>query len=85
METTVHRTPITFNLRTDLVNILLKEAQKESLPVETLVENALLGISFDTPNRETAEAIEELKAGKYAGTLDVSSLSLFLKSIDSME
>lgn len=35
-------------------------------------------------NRETMEAIEELRSGKYAGKLDTSSKDALLKSIMSL-
>jgi hypothetical protein len=38
--------------------------------------------SDNEPNEETIEAIEEARAGKYAGTIDISSLEAFLKSIE---
>lgn len=85
METAVQRTPMTLNLRSDLVNTLSKEALKESLSLDALVEDILMGVSFDRPNKETTEAIEELKAGKYAGELDVSNCSMFIKSLNSIE
>ncbi len=33
------------------------------------------------PNKETLEAIEEIRSGKYAGKLDASSKDALLKSI----
>ena len=33
------------------------------------------------PNAETIEAIEESRSGKYAGTVDTSSMDAFMKSM----
>ena len=35
------------------------------------------------PNSETIAAIEEIRNGKYAGELDMSSYDAFMKSINS--
>lgn len=37
------------------------------------------------PNSETIVAIEEIRNGKYAGELDMSSFDAFMKSINSIE
>lgn len=34
------------------------------------------------PNKETMEAIEEARSGKYAGTIDTSSMENFVKSCE---
>lgn len=86
METAVlRRTPTIFNLRSDLVETLNREAKSNHLPLDVFVENILMDISFDQPNKETIEAIEEARAGKYAGELDVSSFDSFVKSIEAIE
>lgn len=40
---------------------------------------------INTPNTETADAIEESKSGKYAGVLDMSNFESFLGSINKAD
>lgn len=42
-------------------------------------------ISVDTPNPDTAEAINESRAGKYAGKLDMKDFDSYLHSIDEIK
>ena len=37
---------------------------------------------YSVPNEETKAAIEEARAGKYAGTIDTSSMEAFIKSCE---
>lgn len=39
-----------------------------------------MDVVYNKPNEETKEAIEEAKAGKFAGTIDTSNMEGFLKS-----
>ena len=45
-----------------------------------LVEGILLDALYYEPNEETIAAIEEARAGRYAGTIDLSSREAFIRS-----
>lgn len=79
------RTQASFRLRSDLVSRLKTEAKRENTSLDSYVERLLL-IGIGQPhNAETMAAIDEMKAGKYAGTLDVSSFEAFMKSVNDIE
>lgn len=42
-------------------------------------------LSYDEPNEETIEAIQEAISGKSAGSLDMRNYSFFIHSINSIE
>jgi hypothetical protein len=46
------------------------------------VECVLTDSVYREPNEETLEAIEEARAGKYAGRIDTSSMEAFRKSLE---
>lgn len=85
MGTVVQRTPMTFNLRLDLIESLNKEAKKNRQSLDSFIENILMEISFDEPNEDTVEAIKELRSGNYAGELDVSGYAMFIKSLKAIK
>lgn len=85
MSTVLQKIPTTINLRSDLIESLNNEAKKNKQPLDMFIENILMEVSFDEPNKDTVEAIKELRSGKYAGTLDVSSYVLFVKSLEAIE
>ena len=41
-----------------------------------------MDIAYREPNAETRAAIDEVRSGNYAGTIDTSSYDAFLKSLD---
>ncbi len=41
--------------------------------------------TYYRPNANTVEAIEEAKAGKYAGTLNMDSFESFMKSVNDIK
>jgi hypothetical protein len=45
------------------------------------VEGILLDFIYNVPNEETVEAIEESKRGEYAGTIDLSNMEAFKRSM----
>ncbi len=55
--------------------------------METMTRRRRMSVSLpecvmdDMPNAETTAAIEESKAGIYAGTIDTSSMEAFKKSM----
>ncbi len=46
------------------------------------LSDSILDEMYYVPNAETVAAIEEARAGKYAGTADLSSLEAFIKSCE---
>ncbi len=56
-------------------------AKKQNRSLNNFVECALLDLAYREPNAETRAAIEDAKAGKYEGTLDVSSVEAMYKSM----
>ncbi|MCD7721201.1 MAG: ribbon-helix-helix protein, CopG family [Prevotellaceae bacterium] len=85
MEATINRKRTALLLRTDLVEALQERAEKEKRSLSNLIEDALLSIFEYEPNEETKEAIEEVRAGRYAGTIDATSFESFMKSINDIE
>ena len=84
MEAAIVRKQTSFRLRTDLLERLKAMALQNNWSLNNCVEEILLDAVYHEPNAETVEAIEEAKAGKYAGTLDVSSYESFMNSINAM-
>lgn len=85
METTADRKQTAFRLKTDLLKKLRTEAKKENRSLNNYVESVLMDAVYRKPNKETIEAIEEAKAGKYAGTIDTKDFDSFMKSINEIE
>lgn len=84
METTISRTPASFRLRTDLLNLLKKRAKASNRSLNNYVESALMEYLFNEPNKDTREAVEEIKEGRSAGTLYLSDFDSFVKQIEDM-
>lgn len=80
MEAIVDRKQTAFRLRSDLLDRLKEAARKQNRSLNNFVESALMDVVYNKPNEETKEAIEEAKAGKFAGTIDTSNMEGFLKS-----
>ena len=80
METAIDRKQTAFRLSTDLLERINKAAKKQNRSLNNFVESALMDIVYNEPNEETKAAIEEVRAGKFAGTIDTSSMDAFLKS-----
>lgn len=74
-----------FHLSTGLLDRLKEKAVKEQQSVDDLVEELLLDAIYHEPNEATIEAIEEARAGRYAGTLDASNFEAFMKSVEAIE
>ena len=85
METVIARKQTSFRLRTDLLERLKAMAIRKNWSLNCCVEEILLDAVYHEPNTETVEAIEEAKAGKSAGKLDVSSYDAFMNSINAIE
>lgn len=85
METTADRKQTAFRLNGSLLNRLKVEAKKENRSLNNYVECVLMDAVYRTPNKETIEAIEEARAGKYAGIIDTTDFDSFMKSINEIE
>jgi len=82
METTAGKKQTAFRLNTDLLKRLRIEAKKENRSLNNYVESVLMNIVYNNPNKTTLEAIKEAKSGKFAGTIDTSSMDAFIKSCE---
>ena len=69
-----------FRLSESLLNRLKENAKKENRSLSNYVECILLDSVYYELNDESLEALNEVKAGKYAGTVDISSMEAFIKS-----
>lgn len=86
METTVEKKQTAFRLSTSLLARLREEARREHRSLNNLVEMILSDAVYEhRPNAETLAAMEEAKAGKYAGVIDTSSFEAFMKSLEDIE
>lgn len=79
---TVVRKQISFRLREDLLQVLQEKAKKANRSLNNFVESTLMDAMYSEPNEETIAAIEEARAGKFAGTIDMSSMEAFIKSCE---
>ena len=84
MEAIISRTPASFRLRTDLLNLLKKKAKASNRSLNNYVESALMEYVYNEPNANTVEAINEVKNGKSAGTLDLSDFDTFIRQVELM-
>ena len=60
---------------------LSAEARRKGVSVSRVIEESLEDVLYK-PNRDTFEAIEESRSGKYAGVVDTSSFEAFMKSLE---
>ncbi len=81
----MERKQTSFRLSTELLKRLQIAARKENRSLNNYVESTLMAVVYGMPNEETQAAISEARAGKYAGTLDVSSMDAFMKSVNDIE
>ena len=85
MEAITDRKQTAFRLSTDLLNRLRQGARKQNRSLNNFVESLLMDAIYNEPNEETKAAIEEVKAGKSAGTIDMKNFDTFMKSINGIE
>ena len=64
MATTIVRKPASFRLRTDLLERLKRNAQRENRTLNNYVESVLLDFVNHEPNAVTRAAIEEAMSGR---------------------
>lgn len=79
---TIARKQTSFRLREDLLQVLQKHAKKANRSLNNFVESTLMDAIYSEPNEETIAAIKEARAGKFAGTIDTSSMEAFIKSCE---
>ena len=79
---TVVRKQTSFRLREDLLKVLQEEAKRTNRSLNNFVESTLMDAVYSEPNEETKAAIEEARTGKFAGTIDTSSMEAFIKSCE---
>ena len=88
MNTTVastRRSPMAFRFRNDLVDVIKNEAKRENRSLNNYLENLLINyfnVDEKIPNATTIAAMEEARAGKHAGVVDMSSFEAFMKSCE---
>ena len=78
----VIRKQTSFRLREDLLKVLQEEARKANRSLNNFVESTLMDAMYSEHNEETIAAIKEARTGKFAGTIDTSSMEAFLKSCE---
>ena len=78
----VIRKQTSFRLREDLLKVLQEEARTAKGSLNNYVESMLMEVVYSEPNEETKAAIKEARSGKFAGTIDTSSMEAFIKSCE---
>lgn len=85
MDVTIDRKQTAFRLSSDLLERLKIAAKRQNRSLNNFVESVLMDVVYNEPNEETKAAIVEAKAGKYAGTIDMSNFDTFMRSINDIE
>ena len=85
METVTDRKQTAFRLSADLLKRLKQAAVKENKSLNNFVENVLMDVVYNEPNKEPRAAIKEARAGKFAGIIDMKNFDTFIKSVNSIE
>lgn len=81
MDIAIEKKNQSFRLSVDLIERLKQLAKRQNRSLNNFVECVLLDVAYDEPNAETKAALEEAKAGKLQGPLDVSSVEAMYKSM----
>ncbi len=81
MDIAIQKKAQSFRLPVDLIERLKQMARKQNRSLNNFVECALLDLAYSEPNTETRAAIDEAKAGRLQGPLDVSSVDAMYKSM----
>lgn len=71
---------ITIELQNEILDSLSKRAAKINLSLSKYIER-ILESSLEEPNEETVKAIQEVREGKYAGEIDLSSIESMIRSL----
>ncbi|HBK30446.1 MAG TPA: toxin-antitoxin system protein [Porphyromonadaceae bacterium] len=81
MKTTVDRKQTSFRLRADLLNRLRMEARKENRSLNNYVENILMNVISQNPNKITLEAMHEAESGKDLETIELDDFKEYVSSL----
>jgi hypothetical protein len=81
METATKKVRMTISLPQREADYLRKKAKSLGWSLSELAGEYILDGIYQTPNPDTLKAIEEARSGKYAGTVDTSSIEAMTKSI----
>ncbi len=76
------RKPTMFRFKADLIERLREAAKRENRSLNNYVECLLIEAMYHEPNALTKTAIDDVRHGEYAGTVDMSSLESMIKSIE---
>ena len=82
METKTAKKTTTFRLSENLLAKLRTAAINEHRSLNNYVECILMNAVDEIPNETTIAAIKEARSGKYAGTIDTSSVDAMIKSCE---
>ena len=82
METITAKKTTTFRLSESLLAKLRTAAINEHRSLNNYVECILMNAADEIPNETTISAIKEARSGKYAGTIDTSSVEAMIKSCE---
>ena len=82
MEARATKKLTSFRIDERIINRLKVEARKTNRSLNNYVEFILMNSFHNEPNEETMSAIEEARAGKFAGVVDTSSMEAFIKSCE---
>ena len=83
MDTTVRKQQTSFRLNADLLERLKSEAKKENRSLNNYVECVLMDVVYNKSNKETMEAIDEVRSGRYLKNqpVDMTDPESMMKSI----
>ena len=79
---TIIRKQTAFRLNEDLLNRLKFSAQRENRSLNNYVESTLMSFVYTNPSNVTLEAFDDAIHGRFAGTIDTSSMEAFIKSCE---
>jgi hypothetical protein len=85
MEAITDRKQTAFRLSTDLLKRLKQAAIKENRSLNNFVESILMDVVYNVPNKETRAAIEEARAGRFAGTINMKDFDTFMNAVNDIE
>lgn len=81
MGAAIERKQTAFRLSTELLAKLKEEATKENRSLNNYVENLLMNIVYNRPNKQTINAMKEAKEDRELETLDVNNLESIISAL----
>ena len=81
MGAAIERKQTAFRLSTELLAKLKEEATKENRSLNNYVENLLMNIVYNRPNKQTINAMKEAKENRELETLDVNNLESIISAL----